>query len=237
MVDFSITLGNKNYSSWSLRGWLPLQHCGVDFSETVIPLRQADSGDRLRAAGPSAKVPVLHVADEDLVIQDSLAIGEYLAERFPQARLWPQDRRARAVARAVTCEMHSSFPALRGQMPMDLRNRWPDQGRQLAAFPDVARDIARVVTIWDECRRRFGGADAAEDQGFLFGHFTLADAAFAPVAGRFATYEVTLTGAAAAYRDCLLAAPVMAPWLAAARDEPWVIGFPENPVLASLPAD
>jgi glutathione S-transferase len=217
MAEFTITLGNKNYSSWSLRGWLALKRTGAAFAEQIVPLDLSDSKEKLLAAGPSGRVPVLrHGA---LTVWDSLAIGEYLAEQFPGAGLWPEDSTARAVARAVTAEMHAGFVALRTHMPMDLRSRYPGRGRG----PGVAEDIARVFAIWWDCRTRFErGGD------FLFGGFTLADAAFAPVATRFATYDVALQGPAAAYRDAILAWPALGEWTAAARSEPWVI---ESPVL------
>jgi glutathione S-transferase len=216
MAELTITLGNKNYSSWSLRGWLALKQTGAAFEEVVVPLDRPDSRESILAAGPSGRVPVLrHGA---LTIWDSLAIGEYLAEHFPAAGLWPAERAARAVARAVTAEMHAGFAALRNHMPMDLRSRHPGLGRGLG----VAEDIARIRSIWQDCRVRFGrGGD------FLFGGFTLADAAFAPVVTRFVTYEVALEGAAAAYRDAVLAWPALEEWSAAARTEPWVIEFPE----------
>jgi len=216
MTEFTITLGNKNYSSWSLRGWLALKQTGAAFEEVVVPLDRPDTRERVLAAGPSGRVPVLrHGA---LTVWDSLAIGEYLADRFPEAGFRPDDGAARAVARAVAAEMHAGFAALRTHMPMDLRGRHPGLGRG----PDVAEDIARIVAIWRDCRARFGqGGD------FLFGGFTLADAAFAPVVTRFATYVVALEGPAAAYRDAVLAWPALQEWYAAARAEPWVIEFPE----------
>jgi glutathione S-transferase len=181
-----------------------------------VPLDRSDTKDRILAASPSGRVPVLrHGA---LTVWDSLAIGEYLAERYPRVGLWPKEAGARAVARAVTAEMHAGFAALRDHMPMDLRARHPGYGRG----PGVAQDIARVVAIWEDCRARFGqGGD------YLFGGFTLADAAFAPVATRFATYEVALEGTAAAYRDAVLTWPALEEWSAAARVEPWVIAFPD----------
>ena len=216
MAELTITIGNKNYSSWSLRGWLALKQTGAAFDEVVVPLDRPDTKERLLAAGPSARVPVLrHGA---LTVWDSLAIGEYLAERFPQAGLWPADAEARAVARAVTAEMHAGFAALRDHMPMDLRGRYPGLGRG----PGVAEDIARVLAIWEDCRARFGrGGD------YLFGGFSLADAAYAPVVTRFVTYEVPLEGPAAAYRDAVLAWPALEAWTEAARAEPWVIAFPD----------
>ncbi len=215
MSKLSITIGNKNYSSWSLRGWLAVKLTGAAFEEEVVPLDLPESKKRLRAAGPSGQVPVLK--DGALTVWDSLAIGEYLADRFPESGLWPSNIGARAVARAVTCEMHAGFAALREHMPMDLRSRYPGYGRG----PGVAEDIARVLAIWEDCRARFGqGGD------YLFGDFCLADAAFAPVVTRFVTYEVALAGPAAAYRDAVLAWPAIQEWTVAARDEPWVIAFP-----------
>ena len=215
MTELSITIGNKSYSSWSLRGWLALKQTGAAFEEVVVPFKRPDTKERLQAASPSGRVPVLH--DGALTVWDSLAIGEYLAECFPQAGLWPSNVEARAVARAVTAEMHAGFAALREHMPMDLRSRHPGYGRG----PGVAEDITRVLAIWEDCRARFGrGGD------YLFGGFCLADAAFAPVVTRFATYEVALAGPAAAYRDAVLAWPALQEWTAAARSEPWVIAFP-----------
>ena len=212
----SITIGNKNYSSWSLRGWLALKQTGAAFDEVVVPLDLPDTRHKLLAAGPSARVPVLQ--DGALTVWDSLAIGEYLAERFPQAGLWPSNIEARAIARAVTAEMHAGFAALREHMPMDMRSRYPGAGRG----PGVAEDIARIVAIWEDCRARFGqGGD------YLFGDVCLADAAFAPVVTRFVTYDVALDGAAAAYRDAVLAWPALREWSDAARAEPWVIAFPD----------
>ncbi len=215
MAELNITIGNRNYSSWSLRGWLALKQTGAAFKETVVPLDLPDSKDQLLAAGPSARVPVLQ--DGALTVWDSLAIGEYLAERFPQAGLWPSDVEARAVARAVTAEMHAGFEALREHMPMDLRAQRPGYGRG----PGVAEDIARILAIWQDCRARFGrGGD------YLFGGFCLADAAFAPVVTRFVTYNVALEGPAAAYRDAVLAWPALREWSDAAQAEPCIIAFP-----------
>ncbi len=216
MAELSITIGNKNYSSWSLRGWLALKQTGAAFDEVVVPLDLPDTKQKLLAAGPSARVPVLQ--DGALTVWDSLAIGEYLAERFPQAGLWPGDAAARAVARAVTAEMHAGFDALREHMPMDLREHRPGFGRG----PGVAEDIARILAVWRDCRARFGqGGD------YLFGGFCLADAAFAPVVTRFVTYDVALEGPAAAYRDAILAWPALREWATAAQAEPWVIAFPD----------
>lgn len=214
-TDLSIILGNKSYSSWSLRAWLALKRCDVPFAEEVIPLYRDDSRDRLLAHSPAGKVPVLK--DGDLIVWDSLAIVEYLAERFPEAGLWPREPTMRAVARAVCAEMHAGFAALRNSLPMDLRHA----KRTAKRSAELARDIDRIAALWRDCRSRFG-----EGGPFLFGPFTAADAYYAPVATRFATYDVPLAGAAAAYRDAVLSWPDFQEWGKAAAEEPWVIRFP-----------
>ncbi len=225
MAEFSITLGNKNYSSWSLRGWLALERSGVAFDETVIALRRPDSKARLLKASPSGRVPVLKVTEKGKItkVWDSLAIAEYLAERFPEAGLWPAAPAERALARAVSAEMHAGFGALRTFMPMDITRRHAAMGEAVRRAPDVAQDIARIVEIWNDCRKRVGRRGG----GFLFGDFTAADAAFAPVVSRFVTYQVPLEGRAAAYRDAVMAWPPLQRWIKAAKAEPWVIEFSE----------
>lgn len=215
MAELTITLGNKNYSSWSLRAWLALERTGADFDEEVIPLDRPESKAAIGARSPGGTVPALRHGE--LVVWDSLAICDYLAELFPQAALWPAERSARAVARAVVAEMHSGFAALRRALPMDVRSRRPGPVTDAA----VARDIGRIVAIWEDCRRRFGA-----DGDFLFGAFTIADAFYAPVASRFVTYAVPLSGAAAEYARALMAWPPMREWSAAAEAEPWVIEDP-----------
>ena len=214
MADFKIVLGNKNYSSWSLRGWLALKRCGVAFDEEVVPLYQDDWRARLLAVSPAGKVPVL--IHEGRTIWDSLAIVEYLAELFPAAGLWPDDRDARTMARAVAAEMHAGFAALRNDMPMNFRGdiQEPRGGDAVAA------DVARVVEIWRDCRIRHGAGGP-----YLFGAFSAADAFYAPVAARFAAYEVALPAEAAAYRDAVLAWPDVEEWRRAAVAEPWIIRF------------
>lgn len=215
MADFKILLGNKNYSSWSLRGWLALRRCGVPFDEEVVPLYQDDWRARLLAVSPAGKVPVLiHGAQ---TVWDSLAIVEYLAELFPEAGLWPADPASRAQARALCAEMHAGFAALRDDMPMNFRGDIQPARRGEA----VERDIARIVEIWAGCRAR------QPDGGpFLFGDFSAADVFYAPVAARFAAYGVELPEAAAAYRDAVQAWPDVEDWRRAAVAEPWVIRFP-----------
>lgn len=215
MADFKIVLGNKNYSSWSLRGWLALKRCGVDFDEEVVPLYQDDWRARLLAVSPSGKVPVLLHGGR--TVWDTLAIVEYLAEVFPEAGLWPADGDARALARAVVAEMHAGFAALRDDMPMTFRD---DAGPPKRDAP-VEADIARIAGMWQDCRTRFGAGGP-----FLFGQFSAADVFYAPVAQRFQAYRVEVPAEAAAYRDAVLATPEVAEWRDAAVLEPWVIRFP-----------
>jgi glutathione S-transferase len=204
----TLVVGTKNYSSWSLRPYLALAHTGQPFQEVVIQLGEPDTTQNILRHSPSGRVPLLKHGE--VSIWDSLAICEYLAETFPEAKLWPQDAAARAVARSVTAEMHSSFMALRNNMSMNLHARKPGQGRA----PGVAEDIARIQELWTDCRARFG-----QGGPFLFGHFTIADAFYAPVATRFVTYGVELTPVCAAYRDAVLALPAFQKWLEAAKDE------------------
>ena len=216
MSEFFIALGNKNYSSWSLRGWLVLAACGADFEEEVIPLDRPETKARLKEISPTARVPLLRHGD--LTIPDSLAIAEYLAERFPDAGLWPEDAAARARARAVVCEMHSGFTALRAELPMAIREDW--SGRSFTS--EAEADIARVIEIWQDCR----AADSAAGGPFLFGGFGIADAFYAPVVTRFRTFGITLPEAAEAYAQAVLDWPDMQHWCTAAREEPWVIDNP-----------
>lgn len=216
MGKLTIVIGNKNYSSWSLRGWLALKLCTSDFEEIVIPLDQPDTQRRIREHSPSGKVPTL--IDGPLTVWDSLAIGEYLAEKYPPAGLWPSDARARAHARAIVAEMHAGFAPLRRHFPMDMRSRLPDRGR--GAIPEeVVKDVARIETIWRETLTAFGGAG-----GFLFDRPGLADAFYAPVASRFATYGLTLGREGARYRDRLLDWEPVNDWFLSAEAEAWVIG-------------
>lgn len=203
-----LVIGNKNYSSWSLRPWLLMKVLDLPFEEELIPLYQADSKPKLLERAPHGKVPALH--DEGLVIWDSLAIVEYLAEQFPGVPVWPRETEARAIARSVACEMHSGFSALRTHMPMNLRAALPGKGRR----PEVIEDIERVQDLWQDCRERYG-----EGGPFLFGEFCAADAFFAPVVTRFVTYEVPLADACADYRDAILGLPAMQEWYSAGVQE------------------
>ena len=204
MPSLTLIIGNKNYSSWSLRPWLLLRQAGIPFDEVRIPLYAPGSTEALAAWSPSGKVPALH--DGDLRVWDSLAICEYLNERFPDKQLWPADAAARAVARSVSAEMHAGFSALREHMSMNIRARRPGQGRT----PECLADVARILAIWTECRARFGGGG-----NFLFGRFCIADAMYAPVVLRFQTYGVALEGAARDYADAVRALPALREWVAA----------------------
>ena len=209
MSELTLVVASKNYSSWSLRAYLAMAHTGQPFREVLIALDAPTTAAEIARYSPTGHVPVLqHGA---LTLWDSLAICEYLAETFPEARLWPEDKTARAVARSVAAEMHSGFGALRRNMPMNLHARKPGHGRA----PGVADDITRVQKVWNECRQRFG-----QGGPYLFGHFTIADAFYAPVATRFVTYEVQLDEVSRAYRDAVLALPSFKTWLEAARHEP-----------------
>jgi glutathione S-transferase len=209
MPDYTIVLANKNYSSWSLRPWLALKRTGAAFDEVVIFLDQPDTKRKIAEHTPSGKVPVLRHKGRQ--IWDSLAILEYLHEQFPKAKLWPEDASARAHARAVAAEMHSSFQNLRNNMPMNMRRNAAGKGRG----PGVEDDITRITELWEDCRSRFGkGGD------LLFGHFTNADAMYAPVVSRFRTYGVKLPKTAQTYADAVAAMPEFQEWAAAGKSEP-----------------
>lgn len=218
MADAKLILGNKTYSSWSLRGWLAVRLAGLAVEEVVIFLHKPQTRAEILKYNPAGKVPTLVIDGEP--VWDSLAIGEYLAERFPDKRLWPAEAAARRLARCVVAEMHSGFPALRAALPMDLSKHRP--GHQVSA--EVQADIDRVQAIWRDCRERFGqGKDG--DAGFLFGKPSLADAFYAPVATRFRTYDVKLDDVAEAYCAAIEAWPLMREWAAAAAEETEVIDF------------
>jgi glutathione S-transferase len=211
-----LIVGNKNYSSWSLRPWLAMKVAGIEFQETLISLEAADFKSRLIALSGAGKVPVL--IDGDIRVWESLAILEYLAEKFPAAGLWPRHPAARAHARAIACEMHAGFQALRRQLPMNVRR--PVIQRQLDA--DAMADVARIDAIWNECRSRVAGTEP-----FLHGAFSAADAMYAPVVWRFHTYAVEVGAVARDYMHALMALPAWGEWREAARREPWVLSHDE----------
>lgn len=213
--EFILAIGDKNWSSWSLRPWLLMRQAGVPFEEVHIRLRQPDSKSNILAVSPSGLVPVLKWRGE--TISDSLAICETIADLFPERKLWPCDPMVRAVARAAAAEMHSGFSALRRDMPMAIIERRPGEGHTDEALADARR----IVHLWRDLRARFG-KQAAGDQGFLFGHFTIADAMYAPVVTRLQTYGVDPEalgddGTARAYMEAVLTLPSMRDWIAGAE--------------------
>lgn len=219
MSGITIVLGNKRYSSWSLRPWLALKHVGVDFDEVVIPLYVDGAKEQILKHSPAGKVPILKHGD--ITVWESLGICEYLAERFPTARLWPEEPAARALARSAATEMHGGFMALRQNLPMDLSRKVDDPAR----IAPARADIDRVTGLWRDCRRRFGAAGANGAGPFLFGGFCIADAMYAPVACRFRSYTVPLDPVSAAYVEAVEDMPAMREWTAAAASEPWIIQY------------
>lgn len=202
MSDLTLTIGDKNLSSWSLRPWLLLKQAGIPFTEINIRLDRPETRKTLSELSPSGLVPVL--TDGDLKIWDSLAICEYVSELFPEKRLWPEAPRARAVARSLTSEMHSGFSALRTVWPMNFTR----SGLRHLTTGGVQRDIDRINALWTECRTRLG-----EGGPFLFGAFSIADAFYAPVVSRFSTYgPVALNEPAADYMETMLGLPPMREW-------------------------
>jgi glutathione S-transferase len=203
-----LVIGDKNYSSWSMRPWVLMRHAGISFQEVLVELDRPDTAARIRAHSPSGRVPCL-VTDDGQSIWDSLAIAETLAERYREHALWPSDAAARAHARSVACEMHSGFAELRSSMPMNIRAK----RRGFGATPAALADVARIDELWSECLSRYGGP-------FLFGaSFGIADAMYAPVVMRFNAYEPELSPAARAYAERVTALPAVAEWIDAARRE------------------
>ena len=215
MSDFHIYLGYRTVSSWSLRGWLPMKKAGVPFEETLIRYRTAEGRAELDRLSPTGKVPFLvHRRPDGRTVRvwDSLAIGEYLAETVPEAHLWPEDPAARAEARAIAAEMHSGFAALRNHFDMALFERRPTP-----SDPQALKDAARIQAIWRTCRETWGQKGGGP---FLFGRWSIADAAYAPVATRFRTYGLAPDAVSAAYMAAVLADPDLAAWEAQAKADP-----------------
>jgi glutathione S-transferase len=205
-----LVIGNKRYSSWSMRPWLVLAAFDIPFTETVIPLDQADTRARILEHSPSGRVPCL--IDGEVRVWDSLAIVEYLAERFPDRAVWPRGVAARAHARSVAAEMHSGFAALRKDCPMHLGRARGPRG----VSDDAKADVARIVDLWRDCRARFGAGGP-----FLFGGFSAADAVYAPVVTRLDTYDWPVEADVQAYMEAVFALPVMMRWREEAAAEPW----------------
>ena len=212
-MALTLYIGNKNYSSWSLRPWLAMKAANIAFEEVLIPIYTgAADKQRILDVSPAGKVPVL--TDGDVTVWDSIAIIEYLAERFPQALLWPQDTAARAHARAISAEMHGGFGALRRECGMNIHR--PIRAKELSE--EAGENIARVQEIWTGCRLRYGKAGR-----FLFGGFTAADAMYAPVVHRFRTYAIAVSQPVREYMETMLAYPAFAEWTAQALAETLVI--------------
>jgi glutathione S-transferase len=214
MSEFTLVIGNKNYSSWSLRPWMLMRHLQLPFDELLIPLFQPDMSSRIAQHSPAGRVPVLKHGE--LTLWESIAIGEYLCELTGNG--WPRDRAVRAHARTVSAEMHAGFGALRAQWPMNARAT----GRRTPMTAELRADIERIDALWRDCRQRFGAHGP-----WLFGDYSLADAMYAPVALRFRSYGAMLSPPAQAYLDTVLQDAPLQQWLAAAELEPWSIGYSE----------
>jgi len=209
---YTLILGTKNWSSWSLRPYLAMRATGAAFDEIVVPLRRETSSPEIRKYSPSGRVPVLRIEEggETTTVFDSLAICETLAERHPQAGLWPADWRVRALVRSYAAEMHAGFAPLRNALPMEIAQRrpTPDFG------DDVKADIARILGAWTDALTRYG-----RDGGFLFGRFSIADCMYAPVVSRFRTYGIAVPPIVEGYSERMFALPAMRDWIAAAHEE------------------
>jgi glutathione S-transferase len=214
MAPLTLIIGNKNYSSWSLRPWLFLKHVGLEFQEILIPLDTPETREQIDRQTPSGRVPVLRQGT--LCVWDSLAICEYIAELSGKG--WPQAREARAVARAVCAEMHSGFPSLRSLWPMNARAR----NRRTAITAALEADVERIDEIWNDCRGRFGGGGP-----WLFGEYGVADAMYAPVVLRFNTYAARISQTARWYMASVLEDAPLQEWLQAAKQERWTIAADE----------
>ncbi len=211
-MNATLIIGNKNYSTWSLRAWLLLREAGIEFEEHRIALDVEDTLSQIAEFTDAGRVPVL-ILDE-CTIWDTLAIAETVAERWPEKHLWPADPDARAHARSISAEIHSGFETLRNSMPMNCRA----MGRKVPLPDNLTADIDRVIAIWSDCHKRYSA-----DGDWLFGQFGIADAMFAPVVLRFRTYGINLPESAASYATRLLESPAMQEWLAAAETEIEVI--------------
>lgn len=207
-----LTIGNKLYSSWSMRPWLVLVAFDIPFEEVLIPLRQPDTASRIGAVSPSGKVPAL--TDGDVAVWETLAIIEYVADKFPERKIWPSGVAAKAHARAISSEMHAGFQALRQACPMNLGKRFAPKDRGEA----MRADVRRATELWADARRRFGSGGP-----FLFGAFTAADAMYAPVVTRLDTYQVEVDAGTRSYMDAVLRHPAFVRWRNEALVEPWTI--------------
>jgi glutathione S-transferase len=211
-MSLKLIIGNKNYSSWSLRPWIAMKVADIHFGEEVIPLYEPGSGEQIRQYSPTGKVPIL--IDGNQCIWESLAILEYLAEKFPRAQLWPGDAHARSHARVIASEMHAGFQSLRKACPM---NMWlPPKTRPQT--DEVMADVYRIDTLWNDCRARFG-----KEGPFLFGRFGIADAMYAPVVSRFHNYAINVSAVSHTYMNAMMALPAWKEWHGAALKESWIM--------------
>ena len=213
-----LLIGNRNYSSWSLRPWLVLKHFDIPFEDEVVQLSGEGFRDYLATRSPTGKVPVLF--DGELVVPETIAIIEYLADLYPDKPIWPTDLRQRALARAASAEMHSAFQSLRSHAPMNLRASHPGK----VSIDSVARDLHRLETLWGDLLASSGGP-------YLFGAFTAADAMFAPVATRIRTYGLPVSDLANGYVEAIYSLPAFQDWLAQALHEPWIVDDDEIDVI------
>ncbi|MCA3584545.1 MAG: glutathione S-transferase family protein [Methylocystis sp.] len=211
-----LVIGNKNYSSWSLRPWIAMKQIGLTFEEALIPMAMPGTRAEMLRYAPTGLVPVL--IDGEALVFETIAILEYLNDKYPEARLWPKDLAARAHARSIAAEMHGGFAALRRDCPMNIRR----PVRRHIVSPEAAKQAERIDALWSDARARFG-----EGGPFLFGHFTNPDAMYAPVVNRFHTYDLPRSATAQAYMDAMMALPAWKEWEAASRAESWVIASSE----------
>lgn len=214
MDNLILYIGNKNYSSWSLRPWMALTGCGVEFEERLIPFDFAAGNPKIREVSPTGRVPILYHGD--LRVWESLAIIEYVAEVVPDAGLWPKNRKDRALARSISMEMLSGFRALRNACPMNMRRK----KQAIEVSDDVMADVERIKSLWGEMRRRSGGR-------FLFGEFSGADAMYAPVVNRFDTYGLVDDSETLDYIAAMKSHPAWVKWHEAALAEPWIVAEDE----------
>lgn len=212
MSKLHLVIGNKNYSSWSLRPWIALTMAKIPFTETTILLDRPDTARKIAAHSRAGRIPVLHHGK--VTVWESLAILEYLAELYPDRHLWPRNAAARAMARAVANEMHAGFSALRNACPMNLRR--PRKAVPMNAA--IRKDVARIEELWRDCRKKFGKGGK-----FLFGRFSNADAMFAPVVTRLDTYAIKVGRDTRGYMDAVMATPAFRQWREAALKEKWIV--------------
>jgi glutathione S-transferase len=217
MAKLELIIGNKNYSSWSLRPWFLMKQMGIEFEEILIPLYRPESQERIRRYSPSGKVPVLREGER--LVWESLAICEYLAEKYPRMNLWPEDPVARVLARSISNEIHAGFSALRSACPMNVR-RNPSP---LPLSDEINADVDRIQQIWTQCRGTYKHLGP-----FLLGFFSIADAMYAPVVFRFYNYAIPINSISEEYTKTILGLEVIQEWIESARQEPWIVADNEK---------